>query len=988
MRLRRADEPRRYVASQRAGRVDPNPHQIDAVVFALRRIPEGGCILADEVGLGKTIEAGLVIAQMLSEGARRILLITPKPLMGQWRQELYRLFDLHVKEGKAERGAFDGDGVFIVGREAAGSATIAGLLERSAAFDLCVVDEAHEVFAAIHKRYADDGSYKEDARHAKLAHRVREVLHVTPVLLLTATPIQNSLLELWGLVQYVDPSGTLLGDLPTFREVFTEDAKGRRLALGSDHELRRRLARVVQRTLRRQAQEFMERPFVGRRAQTFDYRMSEEEKRVYDDVTRYLLRPDIQAFRGPYRSLLLLGFHRRMASSKAALAKSLTNVESRLRRMLRAAEAGRFDEGEETAAVFADDLDGEDEIVEALRAEATDEGELDAAAVRLELQHVTALRESAEQLSVDSKAQACIQAVRAVLQRGHAGEGAGKLVIFTESLTTQEYVRDLLIESALVTPEEITLFRGDNRGERATEALSRWEAEVERDAEQRPSRDVAVRLALVHEFRTRSRVFISTEAGAKGLNLQFCDTIVNYDLPWNPQRIEQRIGRCHRYGQARDVTVINFLATDNEAQRLTYEILSEKLALFGHVLGASDVVLHADERGGPDDAVLSAISTDFEKQLGAIYRRARSVEEITAELRKLRDATEARRVSFEAEHARTAQLIQSRLDASVREHFAAIAEGTPEELAELDRDLEQVVLGFLDAAAVPHVREEKDGAVRYRLGAHPALPRGLREGGAVWVGEPPGGGPAERAATLHLAHPLLLAALDEARHATGRPLQVVFGQAEGRGWLRVVKVRRDGLEPVEHVLAVAARASGEGSMEPVSPGEVQRWLDGELGAARAEAPAPPEAAREALDDALEEAMFLSEAEHEEHEQRHFEERLERLERFVEDRLLVLEKRRARIEEQRVDAERRRDAAVAPSARKRALEALSRLATREEELDEEIERLRGREDERYQREKEALHARRYAPPTVETLLVAAWEGNRSVPPSASEERDVR
>ncbi|MGE3231316.1 MAG: SNF2-related protein, partial [Hyphomicrobium sp.] len=121
VRLRRSDEQRRYVASQRAGRIDPNPHQIDAVVFALSRLPEGGCILADEVGLGKTIEAGLVIAQRLAEGARRVLLVTPKPLLGQWKQELYALFGIEAREGGAQAGGFDGSGVFIVGRELVGT---------------------------------------------------------------------------------------------------------------------------------------------------------------------------------------------------------------------------------------------------------------------------------------------------------------------------------------------------------------------------------------------------------------------------------------------------------------------------------------------------------------------------------------------------------------------------------------------------------------------------------------------------------------------------------------------------------------------------------------------------------------------------------------------------------------------------------------------------------------------------------------------------
>ncbi len=117
-----------------------------------------------------------------------------------------------------------------------------------------------------------------------------------------------------------------------------------------------------------------------------------------------------------------------------------------------------------------------------------------------------------------------------------------------------------------------------------------------------------MRLALVHEFRTRSKVLVCTEAGAKGLNLQFCETVINYDLPWNPQRIEQRIGRCHRYSQQRDVTVVNFIARDNEAHRLTFEILSQKLDLFGRVLDASDVVLHEPRTDAPEIVGVGAVA--------------------------------------------------------------------------------------------------------------------------------------------------------------------------------------------------------------------------------------------------------------------------------------------------------------------------------------------------------------------------------------------
>ena len=165
-----------------------------------------------------------------------------------------------------------------------------------------------------------------------MAHRVRGFLRSTPVLLLTATPMQNSLVELWGLVQYVEPTGTLLGDIATFRKVFCSE-DDRTLVPGQEHELKRRLAMVQRRTLRRQAQEFLDRPFTQRRCRLYEYAMSDAERSLYDDVSEYLLEPSLYAFAGRQRRLLLIGFHRRMASSIDALAASLENVAARLGRL-------------------------------------------------------------------------------------------------------------------------------------------------------------------------------------------------------------------------------------------------------------------------------------------------------------------------------------------------------------------------------------------------------------------------------------------------------------------------------------------------------------------------------------------------------------------------------------------------------------------------------------------------------------------------------
>src|SRR5437016_1320593 len=407
VRIRRPDEQRRYASSQRQGRVDPNPHQIDAVVFALRRIPEGGCILADEVGLGKTIEAGLIISQLMAEGMRRVLLVVPKSLLGQWQTELYTLFGIEAREGRLDPEAFTGAGVFLTHRELAGGPKGASVLKAADSFDLVVVDEAHEVFSGIHKRYDKEGAYDHHSKRAQTAGRLREVIKRSdsPVVLLTATPIQNSLAELWGLVQYVEPTGTLLGRLPTFRELFCET--GDRAVLPEQvRELKRRLQTVLQRTLRRQAQEFLQVPFVERHSRVFEYAMSPEEQALYTDVTTWLMREHLYAFRGKQRHLLLISFHRRMASSLAALAVSLDRVAQRLRDRLTRRGHTISDDGtqflremaadleeDERLGAAEDDDDAEAPPVEAEKAVSeTDEG------IRAELEVVVAFAARAREL--------------------------------------------------------------------------------------------------------------------------------------------------------------------------------------------------------------------------------------------------------------------------------------------------------------------------------------------------------------------------------------------------------------------------------------------------------------------------------------------------------------------------------------------------------------------------------------------------------------
>ncbi len=959
------------MASQRRGRIDPNPHQIDAVTFALRRIPDGGCILADEVGLGKTIEAGLVVAQLLAEGATRVLIVVPRPLMGQWQTELYALFGIESLEAADDTVDVAGPGVFLAGREYAGGNSGFERLVAAAPFDLVLIDEAHEVFAGIHRRFDRDGGYDEESRHARTAHRVRKIIGASPVLLLTATPIQNSLSELWGLVQYVDRTGTLLGTKPVFEDIFCAGGDGRQVAGEQAHELKRRLDTVIQRTLRRQAQEFLDKPFVGRRAQLFEYTMSPAERTLYDDITNYLLEPRICAFQGRSRQLLLLGFHRRMASSTKALAVSLERVAGRLRRMLESGDAG----GEEAAVAFAEDLE-EDTDGEARANEGTPRSSrtaVDPGKVRAELVRVESFVRRAGDLPHDSKAASLVQAVRLVMDRP---EDRRKVVIFTESLTTQDYLRELLLAKTGLADADITLFRGINDSPRARAALRVWreEVEIELSPHLRPSSTVALRLALVHEFRTRSLVFISSEAGAKGLNLQFCDTLINYDLPWNPQRIEQRIGRCHRYGQERDVTIINFLATDNEAQRLTFDILSTKLDLFGKVLDMSDVVLQTP-RSEASEELASALGPDFENQVRRIWERARSVQEVEDELRRLRDSLETRRQELERVRERTVGLIERRFDESVRSAFRRIQSDLPKTLAELDAELERVLTNYLDAAGIAWGTSEPDGRRVVHVGASRLLPESIAGGITVALGAAHDISDIE---SLHMAHPLIEAAVDEARRTGSGSFRLRFRPSAGapaavrrrrgsRGRLALTKIAHRGFEREDRLRATAVFEDAEVLRPAEAALDLLRQPCEDMGNLD-----PPLAVTAAhLDEVVEEELFLDQCAASEAAQSKFETVMEQLDQYAADRVLVLRRARQQRAKQLADAERSRETASGRDSRAKADARVRSLEIDIERLDTQVADLLARDDEHYQHWKADAHQRRFEPPRACRLLTAEF-----------------
>ena len=972
VRLRRASESRRYVAAQRRGRVDPNPHQIEAVTFALRRIPEGGCILADEVGLGKTIEAGLVIAQLLAEGKSRVLIIVPRPLLGQWQNELRELFGVQALEAADGNVDVAVPGVFIAGREYAGGERGFERLRQAPPFDLCLIDEAHEVFAGIHRRYNKEGFYDDESPHARTAHRVKQLIGAAPVLLLTATPMQNSLDELWALVGYIDPTGTLLGDKPTFDQLFNANE-----GVGPEQaaELQRRLKRVVQRTLRRQAMPYLERPFVGREARLYSYRMSAAEKTLYDDVTDYLLEPELFAFSGRARKLLLIGFHRRMASSNAALAASLTGVAARLRRLLGNTvphDAQDLDDLEEDADELAltEDAQGPET---GSPADSPHVPRINKAAVQAELDRVEGFVRRAKALPADSKAESLVKVVQLVMARA---PDRRKVLIFTESLTTQSYLADLLVRKTGLGEQDITLFRGVNDSPRASAALRLWREEVEADTAQhlRPSPTVAVRLALVHEFRTRATVMIATEAGAKGLNLQFCDTLVNYDLPWNPQRIEQRIGRCHRYGQQRDVTVFNFLAEDNEAQQLTFDILSSKLDLFGKVLDRSDVVLQTP-RSDSSAALTSALGVDFEAEVQRIWERARSQDDVVVELRQLRDTMEERRRDLDRTRERTIGLIEQRLDASVRQVFERIQDELAPALKELDDELKNVLAAYWDAEAVPWGEGERAGHDVLHFGASTRLPKPFESGGTVVLGSSQGLTGADR---LHVGHPLIEAAVDSARRRCAGEFRVRFrlGPAApnalrkhrgSRGRLALTRMRYDGFEPEETLRVTAVFEDAEVLRPAAAALELLRQPCEDV----AEFAQPLGVMAAHLDEVVDEELFEEQGRVAEINQQGFEQAMNQLDQYLADRILVLRRTKSQQAQSLAAAERRREQSVGADSRAKAEARVQQLEQAIEKLDGKLATLASHDDETYQKWKRHAHQRRYAVPTGERLLSAEF-----------------
>ena len=578
--------------------VDLNPHQVDAALFAFRSPLSKGALLADEVGLGKTIEAGLVLSQKWAERKRRILVITPANLRKQWYQELNEKFFLpcQLLETKSYNAAikvgnfkpFETKDTIVIcsyqfARNKANDVA-------NTPWDLVVMDEAHRL----------RNVYKPSNI---IANTLKLALTNKHKLLLTATPLQNSLLELFGLVSFIDEH--TFGDLKSFREQFANLTQDQVF-----ETLKMRLKPICHRTLRRQVTSYI--PFTKRLPMVEEFTPEESEDRLYDLVSEYLRRDNLQALPASQRSLMTLVLRKLLASSTFAIAGALESISNRLRAKLKKQEPAEpleeeldkdYEALDETAEEWEDDQPGEPM------------SDADRAALEAEIADLDAFAKLASSIEQNAKGKALVKALTIAFDKARELGAAEKAIIFTESRKTQSYLLRVLADSPF--KEGVVLFNGSNTDDQSKAIYAAWLEKNAGTDRITGSKSGDMRSALVDYFREAGRIMIATEAGAEGINLQFCSLVVNYDLPWNPQRIEQRIGRCHRYGQKHDVVVVNFLNRKNEADRRVFELLSEKFQLFEGVFGASDEVLGAIESG-----------VDFEKRIAGIYQRCRKHEEI------------------------------------------------------------------------------------------------------------------------------------------------------------------------------------------------------------------------------------------------------------------------------------------------------------------------------------------------------------------------
>lgn len=657
----------KLTASLQDAQVDLTPHQIDAALFAFKSPLSKGAILADEVGLGKTIEAGIILSQFWAEHRRHLLIIAPANLRKQWAAELQekfflpsrileaKTFNRYIEDGNLN--PFNCEEIVICSYQFA--KTKAGYLKRTD-WDLAVIDEAHRL----------RNVYKPANR---ISNTIKDALADRKKILLTATPLQNSILELYGLTTIIDDYA--FGDLKSFKMQYNRNLDD------TDYQnLRRRLAPLCKRTLRRQVLEYIR--YTKRIAILQEFFPTKQEQELYDLVSEYLRRPRLYALPDSQRQLMTLILRKLLASSTHAIYGTLCalieKLEAKLKR--RGAEPSEAD-------IFKHDYeDYESETEEWLDEEEYNEepdGEEmlppeDIERVRSEIKDLEKFRNLAFRIKRNSKAEQLFEGLNQGFSQLEELGAPKKALIFTESRRTQDFLFDLLEKRGY--KGKVVLFNGSNSDKQSSAIYKVWKEKHKGTSRITGSATADKRAALIDYFRDEATIMIATEAAAEGINLQFCSLVVNYDMPWNPQRIEQRIGRCHRYGQNFDVVVINFLNKANAADVRVYELLDQKFKLFNGVFGASDEVLGAIGNG-----------VDFERRIARIYQFCRSPKEIQEAFDAIQEELQEQ-ISDKMLKARTTLL--ENFDESVKQKLRCDLTETRNNLNQFEQTLWQLTKSY------------------------------------------------------------------------------------------------------------------------------------------------------------------------------------------------------------------------------------------------------------------------------------------------------
>ena len=788
-----ANDINKLTASLQDAQVDLTPHQVEAALFAFKSPLSKGAILADEVGLGKTIEAGIILSQHWAEHKRKLLIICPANLRKQWSSELQekfslesiilekRSFDVMLETGNLN--PFATDKIVICSYQFA--KTKAPYIKHTD-WDLVIIDEAHRL----------RNVYKPTN---KISNIIKSAIEPCKKILLTATPLQNSILELYGLVSIIDDY--IFGDLKSFKTQF-----GHTLDENDYNELRQRLQPICKRTLRRQVLEYIK--YTKRVAILQEFFPSKDEQALYDMVSEYLQRPKLYALPNSQRQLMTLILRKLLASSTYAIHDTFCSLIARLEAKLQNQETRNLEE------IYID-FDGSDD--EWIDEEEVEEGEVqellhpsDIEGIKKEIANLIVFRDLAAKIKKNSKAEQLFTALDKGFEQLDSLGANKKALIFTESRRTQEFLYELLEERGY--KGKVVRFNGTNTDSQSTKIYKTWLEKHKGSHKITGSPTADRRAAIVDYFREEGTIMIATEAAAEGINLQFCSLIVNYDMPWNPQRIEQRIGRCHRYGQKFDVVVINFLNKANAADVRVYELLDQKFQLFNGVFGASDEVLGSIGNG-----------LDFEKRIAQIYNECRTTAEIE-------DAFDALQVELQAEISdkmlKARSTLLENFDESVQEKLRI---NLAQSLKNLD--VFEKRLWMLATYALHNDAKFDEGDYRFTLNS------GTPFDGCYFISSERATKSSttsfDKAQPFRVGCPLAQAIIEDSINALTPCVEVVFDYSsnEGKttlleelvgksGWMRVEKVSIDSFEQEDHLLLSCYTDEGVG----IYPDVAERML--------------------------------------------------------------------------------------------------------------------------------------------------------------------